>query len=434
MSKEIEATLLNQNPHWEGVAYEHAFQRLHDKQAIADLSMDEIQVITGIRRSGKSTLMETLINHLMNHTDPRSILYINLDDPNYTAICTDPTAFYNLLTLSEKLTGHKVTYLLLDEVQNMKSWEKYIKSVYDSNVFIKIMISGSNADLLNSEYATLLSGRYIKTHIYPLSFQEVLLNHKITTRMDLIKQKATTLNLLDQILLIGGFPRIHRTDNDEQRIRLLKSYYETILLKDCVANHHVRDTQTLTQLAYYLINNISSLYSYNKLHKTLGSNENTIQNYIHILQDAYFIHQLQQYSFSLKAQTKSKKKAYCIDNGLITATTFKFSNNLGKLLENLVYSEFIKQGHEHIYYHHDTRECDFIIHNQHQSLAVQVCYQINDQNKEREIAGLKTAMQTFNITQGVIITYNQEEALENNIHVIPFWDYFSNLAGPAAAD
>ncbi|MCH9643686.1 MAG: ATP-binding protein [Gammaproteobacteria bacterium] len=427
MKAEIEQTLVEQNPHWSAEDYQHDFARLHDKNALEDLSIPEIQIITGIRRSGKSTLMQTLINHLSKNVNPKSILYVNLDDPNYTDACKDAKSFYSIITTCEKLTNQKIEYVFFDEIQNMVAWEKYVKSVYDSKKFKKILISGSNADLLNSEYATLLSGRYLKTHIYPLSFKELLLNKNITTKLTLLKEKPTVLSLLDQLLTMGGFPRIHLLNNDEQRLKLLKNYYETILLKDCIANHNIRDTATLMQLSHYLINNISCLYSYNSLQKSLGSNENTIQNYVHILQDAYFIHQLMQYSYSLKKQSKSKKKAYCIDNGLITAATFKFSNNYGKLLENLVYTELKKQNHEHIFYNNEINECDFIIHTQKDILALQVCYQLDENNMRREISGLTTAMQKYNIPKGVIITYDNEADFENNIKAIPFWQYFSGL-------
>ena len=166
------------------------------------------------------------------------------------------------------------------------------------------------------------------------------------------------------------------------------------------------------------------LYSYNQLQRFLGSNENTIQNYTHILQDAFFIHELQQYSYSLKAQSKAKKKVYCIDNGLITAATFKFSHNHGKLLENLVYTEFKKQGCDEIYYHNDVNECDFIIHAE-EPLAVQVCYELNEGNRQRELNGLMPAMQKFNTRRGVIITYDNDIEFDDNIKAIPFWQYFS---------
>lgn len=434
MSTSTEQALIAHNPHWQGTQYQHTFKRSHEKEAIADLAMDEIQIITGIRRCGKSTLMLSLINHLMQTAEPSSVLYLNLDDPQYTSFCQDPGNLPQLLTLSEKITQHPVDYVLLDEIQNMQGWEKYIKSTYDSQQFKKIILSGSNANLLNSAYATLLSGRYIKTHIYPIAYHELLTHHHICDNVTLLKQKATALAFTDQLMQLGGFPRIHCLEDEPQKIKLLKHYYETIVLKDCIANHAIRDTHTLTQLCHYLISHLSSLYSYNQLQKTLGSNENTLQNYVKILQDAYFIHQVQQYDYSLKKQNKAKKKPYCIDNGLITAASFAFSDNHGKLLENLVYTELKKQGHEHIYYHHDTYECDFILH-EPEPMAIQVCYALNEKNLPREIRGLQVAMEKYRLKKGRLITYDQDAqtSLMNhltsdltNIEITPFWIYFAS--------
>lgn len=424
MSKEIEITLMTQNPHWAGKPYEAEFKRLHDEGALSDLSLMEIQIITGLRRSGKSTLLLMMINHLMQGVPAKSILYLNFDDPNYTAICQDAAQLYDLITISEKLTGEKVQYLLLDEIQNVDAFEKYVKSVYDSRLFKKIILTGSNADLLRSDYINLLSGRYIETQIYPLRFQELLFNCDITDPFSLHKRKPEVLAMVDKMLQQGGFVRAHQIEETEQRDKILKNYYETILLKDCISNHKVRDDRLLTQLSYYLLTNIASVYSYNSLSKALGSNENTMSQFMTVLQNAYFIHEVKQFSYSLKSQHRSKKKPYCIDNGLIRAASYHFSNDYGKLLENLVYSELVKLYRDKIYFFSDQKECDFIIHT-HPAFALQVCYEINPNNRAREIAGLTHAMNTFSIAKGFIVTYDQEEQISEHILVVPFWNFFS---------
>jgi uncharacterized protein len=170
---------------------------------------------------------------------------------------------------------------------------------------------------------------------------------------------------------------------------------------------------------------ISSLYSYNSLGKAVDSNENTMQQFLHILQNAYFIDELKQFSYSLKIQTHARKKVYCIDNGLIAAATFKFSHNHGKLLENLVYTELRKRGYNDIFFFNDQKECDFIIHQENDTKAIQVCYDLNDDNRQRELNGLKTAMEKFSIADGFIITYDQEEVIDKHINVVPFWKFFS---------
>lgn len=420
----LEAALIEQNPHWSGRKYTHAFQRKHDREAISDLSLQEIQVITGIRRCGKSTLLQTQINALMQDIDPRSILYLNFDDPNYTEIYTNAAKIADLVLAAEKITQQSTRYVFMDEVQNVSAWEQYVKSVYDSQRFTKIVISGSNGDLLKSDYATLLSGRFIERHLYPLSFQEILLNYGITDKLTLAQQKPKVLAIVDELLEFGSFPRIFQIAQTAQKRKVLQSYYDTILLKDCILNHQVRDTKLLMTLTHYILNNITSLYSYNSLGKAIGSNENTIQQFLQHLQNAYFIDELRQYAYSLKTQSRAKKKPYCIDNGLINVVTFRFSQNAGILLENLVYTELKKNGFSELYYFNDEKECDFIIHKRGAPMAIQVCYELTAQNQKRELYGLEAAMKTFNIEQGVIITYNQTVQLTEQILAVPFHTFF----------
>jgi uncharacterized protein len=220
MTAFFEHTLVEQNPHWRSKRYEHALMRQNDKMAIHDLKLEEIQVITGIRRSGKSALLYTLMNHLAQQLDPKSILYINFDDPNCTDVYQNVKLLHDIIITAEKLTNQPIQYLFLDEIQNVFQWEKYVKSVYDSKRFKKIVVTGSNADLLNSDYATLLSGRYLETRLFPLSFHEILLNHQIDSPLECIKQKPRVLSLLDTLLNFGSFPRIIMLKSEEQRHRL----------------------------------------------------------------------------------------------------------------------------------------------------------------------------------------------------------------------
>ena len=423
----IEQALVEQNPHWKNKPYVLTFKRLHDLSVQADFGLDEIQIITGIRRSGKSTLLQALINHLTQKISPLSILYINLDDPNFVDIYEDAKQLYQVITIAEKISGQSIRYLFLDEIQNILAWEQYVKSAYDSHRFKKIALSGSNADLLNSDYASLLSGRYVKTQIYPLAYRELLLNHHITDYQQLLQHKSEALRMIEKMLRLGGFPRIHCIDQVDQCRKLLQNYYETILLKDCISNHNVRDTRTLMNLAHYQISHIGSLYSYNSLSKAIGSNENTLQNFLQIFQDAYFINEIKPYSRSLKSQLKGKKKVYCIDNGLVTSTTFKFTDDIGRLFENLVYTELEKSGKKNICFDNNQKECDFIFHDEQGPIALQVCYEINAESREREIKGIKMAMNTHKINRGMIITYDNEERLTDNIQIYPFWKYFSGF-------
>ena len=218
----FDKVIIQQNPHWQDGPYTKLMQRSCLAELIESLPMKEMQVLQGIRRSGKSSLFLLLINHLLQTVEAKAIFYVNLDDPFFEDLHDNPKLFYQLIDTAEKLTGTSVQYLFLDEVQNVEGWEKFVKSIYDSGKFKKIWITGSNSSLLNSGYATLLTGRYLSKMIYPLSFNEILLNRKIEDKLTLEQKRPEALRLVDYILYHGSFPRVFQMiDNNEGLIREL---------------------------------------------------------------------------------------------------------------------------------------------------------------------------------------------------------------------
>jgi hypothetical protein len=364
----------------------------------------------------------------MQEERPRSILYINLDDPYYAEIYNDARQLYQVIETAEKLTGEKASYLFLDEVQNVRDWEQFVKSVYDSGVFKKIFVTGSNSSLLRGEYSRLLSGRYTVDYIFPFSFAELLEVHGIDFRLAMIDNRPKILRLVDDILEYGSFPEVTKHEDRELKREILLGYFDTIILKDCIAGSRIRDIKTFKTLAYYLISNNGALYSYNSLAKGVGSNENTIKEFIvGVLENSFLLQEITGFSYSLKKQIRGRKKSYFADNGFLANMSFRFSANKGKLMENLVYIELLKRGRT-VYFYNPSQagECDFIVQNGRDLTAVQVCFELTDQNRKREISGLKTAMNKLRISNGVIITYNQA-VTENGMVCIPFWDYFGAL-------
>lgn len=410
--------IIYQNRHWES-NYKNLYDRDIFQKLIKNLNSKHIQVLHGIRRSGKSSLFKLMINHLSENIDPQEILYINLDDPFFTKYSNDPTSFYEIIQAAKKFTQKEIKYLFLDEVQAIYGWEKYIKSVYDSNVFKKIFITGSNSTLLSGEFAMLLTGRYISTKVHPLSFKEILQINGIKNYLELNKQLPKVLKLIDDMMLYGSFVEVYQIQDDLKR-EVLSSYYETILLKDCIANNQIRDIKGFKELSFYSISNITSLYSYSSLSKALTLNDKSIKEYIQALEDCYLFSELKLFSYSLKEQMNNKKKLYLCDNGFMNLG-YNFSSNYGKLLENLVFSELQKIGYE-IYFYNKERECDFIVRKDNKTIVIQVCYELNDQNINREINGIKKL--PFNVDERYIITYNQNLPSFENIKIVSFWEYF----------
>lgn len=417
----MEKALLMQNRHWRGESYAGLFARDLVPVLLEKMQLKEIQVLLGIRRSGKSTIFRLLINHLMTRVDPHSLFYINLDDPFFSEVCRDARELYRLVETAEKLTGHQVSHLFLDEVQNVREWQKFVKSVYDSETFTKIFVTGSNSALLQGDYATLLSGRYVTDHTYPLSFKEILANQGITDRFALVDNRPLVLNLFEAMLRFGAFPEILKVADPDLKREVLVSYYETIVLKDCIANSTIRETRIFKDLTHYLLSNVSGPYSYNSLARAVESNENTVREFLNVLEGSFLVSEMKNYSYSLKQQSKARKKCYCIDNGIINAVSFSSSENRGTLLENLVYAELLKMGHQEVYFYNEQKECDFIVKNGTELIAVQVCFELNDRNRGREITGLRAAMAKYGIRQGVVITADREEEAAEGCVVLPFW-------------
>ncbi len=418
----MENAILLHNQHWQNKSFNISIKRDLLNKLLKFHSSKEIQIITGLRRSGKSSLLKLYINELIKSENPKSILFINFDDPNFSEIYQKPEKIYLIIEIAEKLTQIQVKYLFLDEIQTVTGWEKYIKSVYDAERFRKICISGSNSKLLLGDYSNLLSGRYIISKMYPLSLQEILNNYNFSDNLTILQNKPQVLNLLENCLKYGTFPEIVLKNNEQIKHEILTNYYDSILIKDCIINKNIRDNKSFKELAFYIFNNLATLYSYNSLSKATGINDISVKEYINAMQEAFLLYEISQFSFKIKKQLRSKRKLYSIDNGLITATSLNFSENKGKLFENFVFSELLKYGYDNIFLYNENKECDFIIKKDKQLIAIQAAFEINTKNREREINGLLYVQKKLQISKSFIVTLSQSERINNNISIIPIYE------------
>ena len=417
----MKRALLTHNPHWEArfpALYPRALLPVLTKK----LALKQVQVLQGSRRSGKSSLFRLLIQHLVEQgIEARSILYVNLDDPYFAELYTDSKQLYSLLDLSESVTGHKVAYLFLDEVQNVTRWEKFVKAIYDNQQVEKIFVTGSNSSLLEGEFATLLSGRYVRDILYPPALTELLQAQGYTDYLSRLANKPKILALMMQMMEYGSFYEVFGQQDEGLKRDILLNYYDTVIFKDCIANNQIRDTKSFREVAHFLISNTANLYSYNSLARALSQHDSTVKEYIRVLEDCYVLTELKPYSYSLKEQLKAKKKSYIIDNGFLAQTAFRFSANYGTLFENLVFSELVKQGYELFFISSDF-ECDFIARKGGQLTAIQVCYQLTPQNRERERQGLLKLK--LAVVRKLLITFDQSESEMDGIETLPFWEVF----------
>lgn len=420
----MENTLIRQNPHWGGALFQNVYPRAALSSILNKKELPHIQIFTGIRRCGKSTMFHLLINDLMEQVNPKEILIISMDDPNYTIVWNNVNELYRIIETAEKTTSCKIKYLFVDEIQHVKNWELFVKSAYDCGAFKKIYITGSNSNLLGNEFSALLSGRYFSDEIRPFSLSEIMDFKGIADKYYAIAHKAELLNLMDEVLERGCFPEIVvKPMTEEICMELLRNYYESVVLKDCIMLNGIRDTHTFYQLLHYVLTNVGSCYTYSSLAKAVNSNENSIRTFLSCLQESYITSDITNFSFSPKTSTRPQHKSYCIDNGLMFATTNRFSPKSGTALENLMYNELVNNRYENICFGSRDGECDFIAQKEGGIHAFQVCYNLTSENTPREIKGFSALGDKVKFDSKTIITYNQQEII-GDINVIPIWMFF----------
>lgn len=319
-------------------------------------------MLSGVRRSGKTTLLYQTINMLITSgTVPaKNILFVNCDEPEI--VCRKGALLETVDTYRREIATTGLIWLVFDEVQAVENWEREVKSLYDKKT-CRIIISGSSSCLLDSQVSTLLSGRYFTVSVFPLDFSEYLRFHGVTPPQDAAgraAQKYTITTHLKQYLKEGGFPIVVLQQDERTKQDYLRAYYDSIVYRDIIRMNVVRNQKALAGLLQYLFSTIASPYSYRRLRELLGIDIDTVRDYIHFAGMARILFEVQAFSYSLPAQARQNKKVYCIDNGLRNAVSFRFSKDEGKLAENLVFIELLRSGHIP-YYWKGEREVDFVI-------------------------------------------------------------------------
>jgi hypothetical protein len=433
----FEEVLLEQNPFWDKDLDLNKDLVVRNKLKIllSKLNLKQILVITGIRRSGKSTLLKEILNELINirKISSKNILYLNLESPYFEKYKNDPKyldIIYKEFIELNNISSTSKKYLLLDEIQFFKNWQVFVKSRYESDN-IKFIITGSNSWLLSQEFSTLLSGRSLSFEIYPFDFKEYLLFKKINfiNNKDLIKNKLRIKEEFNNYLFEGGFPEVVVNKNKVANKDILANYYKSILFLDVVPRFNIKNTGNLEKLTNYLITNVTTTYSYNKLGKYLNFSDKTIKEYISNLQKVYLLFELNRFDYSFKKQINYAKKLYVIDNGILNSISFKFSKDYGKLYENLVFVE-LNRRFEKVYYYitKNNYEIDFLVFEKNKvKQLIQVCYDLTNINTfERETRSLVEASKELNCNDLLILTngLERQEIIKNKkINFVPVWKW-----------
>jgi len=376
------------------------------------LSSPLISVLTGIRRSGKSTLLRQIAEYY------DSFYYINFDDERLGSF--EITDFRILMLVFNKKQQAKV--FLLDEIQMVPGWEQFVRRLYEQEY--KVFITGSNAKLLSSELSTSLTGRYQKIELFPFSFSEFLKLKKIEYTEPTSAKQSEILKALDEYIIKGGFPE-YLLSNDKEYLRLV---YNDIIYRDLIVRFGIKNIKAFKQLANYLFTNFTKETSYNSLSKffKIGS-ANTTSEYLGYLQQAYLMFECFKYDYSLKKQIVYNKKIYVIDTGLRSAIALDFSKNRGQNIENIVFVELKRRQKEVFFYKtKENYEVDFVLQENPVKLIQTSYTMFEKQTAEREKRALISAMKELGLTKSKIITYNEEMTIDEDdkvIEVIPLWKF-----------
>ena len=361
-------------------------------------------IVSGARRCGKSTLL----HQLLREKHPNAF-YLNFEDTRLYDF--EPSDFVRLDSL---VTEMGQTVLFFDEIQIVDRWETYVRQKLDEGC--KIVITGSNASLLSRELGTKLTGRQITKELFPFSYTEFCA----------YRNAAPSADTTSDYMATGGFPEYVKSGLEE----IMHHLFEDILIRDIAVRYGVRDVRTLQRLALYLVSNVGRLITGNRL-KTIfeAGSTSTMMDYLSYFEYTYLFHFVPKFSYSLRKQLINPRKVYAIDTGVVNANSGSFTDDFGSVFENLVFLH-LRRNYKEIYYFSEKSECDFVLSEKGTvRQVVQVCYDLNHDNIDRELKGLFEAIAHFGLTEGTLVTFNQTDEFElggMKAHVVPAHQYLAD--------
>ena len=373
-----------------------------------------IKLITGPRRVGKSTQALLMLRN-------KNFAYLNFDSQQ---LLDAWDANLVMRMLDDVYPGYD--YLLLDEVQNLEGWDMWVSELY--RIGKNLVITGSNAKMLSSEMATVLTGKYLQVEMLPFSLEEFFDWNKLELHNLKPEQDAECKVLTDDYMRNGGYPEVVAS---RQLVRsYLDTLFDSIVWKDVAKRHNVRNITDLNNLAMYLVSNFCNPLSANELSEELGfSSVNTTKKFMDYLHEPYLFYYLSRYNNKLKLMKKAPRKVYVVDNGFVAAKAFSLSENLGRLLENQVFIELIRQGYDtektmFYYRSRNDKEVDFVLRKETRvERLVQVCYDLSSPKTEkREVDSIVECAGELKCSNLTIVTKEDERTIEKDgytINVLP---------------
>ena len=400
------------------------------QERATQLPLDEgrIVTVTGIRRCGKSSLLGLAINRLLKNGVPRErILYVGFDDERFLSM--SPDNFDELLQAYREMYPHiaiKDVYMFFDEIQLVKGWELFVLRVY-KNYCKHIFITGSTAKMLSEEMASALRGWPDEYREYPLSFSEYLRFKNIEANRYTEEGKAVLASAFRTYCEEGGFPEVALTTTKSDKIKILQSYFNTMLFRDMMEHYNIGTPSFVVR--YFLkrvMNNLTKPTSVNNIYNDLKSqglkvSKDSLYLWLDYACNIFMLRKVEKYDKSIVKQRSASAKYYVADIALHNAVLLPESEDSGKALENIVYLNLERSlGEEdRVFYFNDSKECDFVVQRgERVAELIQVCWVLNEENIEREIGGLLAASTFTGCTKCSIITFNQQQSLERNgLHI-----------------
>ena len=386
---------------------EKAYQpREYQKEAFAFVKSPLIKLITGPRRAGKSVFALLLLKK-------ENFAYLNFDDEKLLERFDEDAV---MQALQEVYPDYE--YLMLDEIQNLDHWDLWVSKLYRRGC--NLLITGSNAKLLSSEMATVLTGRFVEMEILPFSLTECLSYRQVDWSAELPEERANLMLQVDDYMHYGGYPEIINSRAITESY--LRSLFDSIIFKDIAKRYKIRKTAELYQLATYLVSMFCNPFTYSTLAEELNfSSKSTLQKFCGYLEQTYLFFYLPRYSNKLKLMQKAPQKVYVVDNGFLASSAFQTSENKGRLLENLVFLELLRRKNkvsENIFYYHsrNDRETDFVLREKFRIIQlIQVCYDMTaPKTTKREVDAIMECASELNCDNMLIITWNQDMIIERN--------------------
>jgi len=409
--------------------YENKIERLSQ--------IDEVVVIKGVRRCGKSTLLINEMKRLVKSGVPKEqLLFVNFEDVRLIGHLGVELLGLIRDTYMEFVNPQGKPYIFLDEVQNIEYWEKWVNTEYELKKS-HIYVTGSNSSMLSSEIDTALSGRYVSVDVYPLSFKEFLLfkGIEITNKMELIGQKHLLNREFRAFMSEGGFPKsIEYKDDKMKQKELLEGYFNSILLKDIVARFKLKNFKTLEDLSAFILSNTATYHTINKLKNSFAISYDMTRDYMEYLEKAYMILAINKFDYSLKKQQANARKYYSIDLGLSNLLRVPNVKTKGHDLESVVLLELLRRGYKVYYYKtKGDLECDFVVEKDREIVElIQVTVSLNnDKTQKRELAPFSKVLDELNLkdVKMTVLCEDSSEMLASGVEIVNVLEWLISYKG-----